>query len=89
MYFELNQTTIIFDFNVPTLDCSTIVQKYNVKNRQDYFSKMSEFASTPDFTLSFATNTPWFSFMKLNMMKNLIGKLFNQAIIINGNFMMG
>ena len=65
MYFELNQTTILFDFNVPTLDCSTIVQKYNVKNRQDYFSKMSEFASEPDFTLSFATNTPWFSFYEV------------------------
>jgi hypothetical protein len=61
MYFDLNQTTILFDFNVPTLDCSTIVQKYHVKNRQDYLSKMSEFASVPDFTLSFATNTPWFS----------------------------
>jgi hypothetical protein len=61
MYFDLNQTTILFDFNIPTLDCSTIVQKYDIKNRQDYLSKMSEFASVPDFTLSFTTNTPWFS----------------------------
>lgn len=61
MYFDLNQTTILFDFNILTLDCSTIVQKYDIKNRQDYLSKMSEFASVPDFTLSFATNTPWFS----------------------------
>jgi hypothetical protein len=65
VYFELNQTTILFDFNIPTLDCSTIVQKYDVKNRQDYFSKMSEFASVPDFTLSFATNTPWFSYYEV------------------------
>jgi len=61
MYFDLNQTTILFDFNIPTLDCSKIVQKYDIKNRQDYLSKMSEFASVPNFTLSFTTNTPWFS----------------------------
>ncbi|MEI8365438.1 MAG: transglutaminase domain-containing protein [Parachlamydiaceae bacterium] len=62
LYFELNQTLMVFHYQDQKNSAHHFqkqLEQLNIKTEEEYFEKMSLFSVKPDFTVSLLTNTPW------------------------------
>ncbi|MFM8280100.1 MAG: transglutaminase domain-containing protein [Bacteroidota bacterium] len=68
VYFNVNRSHLLFDFNIPSGDVASIVAGDSVKSQEDFHEQMSNHLAIPDFTVYLTNNSPWFSHyeMKLN-----------------------
>ncbi len=73
IYFSLNQTMVLFDYNEDEISRSKKeFVKLDIKTKEDFNNNMAMFAAKPNFILNFDNNMPWF--------ENYIVKLNNRVI---------
>jgi len=61
VYFSLNHTHMLFDFNIPSGDAGSIAAIDTNVTQESFMERMAETASIPDFTITCSNNMPWFS----------------------------
>lgn len=66
-YFNVNRTHMLFEFNTPSGDVSSIVATDSVSTQEAFKRAMSEQQAIPDFTVHLTNNAPWFSHYEINI----------------------
>lgn len=75
VYFSLNQTMVIIDYNEKEIERSkNKYSKLNIKNIADFNKNMSLFSAKPEFELLFDNNMPWFKSYKVKLNGSIIEK---------------
>lgn len=66
LYFDLNKTIILFDYN-RSIGWDDVFKRYDILSAEDYIENMSKFAARPDFELTFRNSMPWFDFYEVQI----------------------
>ncbi len=64
LYFQINRTTIIFDYSYE-VNWPDIFQKYKIQSPDEYVEKMPFFAAKPTYSLRFQNNMWWFKYYEV------------------------
>lgn len=66
-YFNVNRTHLLFEFNIPSGDVSSIVGNEQVHSQEEYKQIISTQLAIPDFTVHLTNNAPWFSSYEMRL----------------------